>query len=290
MKIIAKNPHTLDVPWIEILKRMLFYSCLLALSIPFLFPFLWMAAGSLKGVNEIFADLSIIPASIRWSNFPEAFDYQPYAQHYINSIYIAVLVTLGTLFVASLAGYAFARFRFKGSSVLFLLLLSSMMMPIEVTIVPNFFLMKSFNLINTHIPLILIPIFGSQGVVATFIMRQYFLTLPVELEEAARIDGLGLFNTFLRIAMPISRSALSAAAILTFLYSWNSFLEPLVFVNDLELFTLPLSLSNFRDAYGMPLWNLQLAATTMSVLPILVVYVFAQKKITNSMALSGMKG
>lgn len=266
------------------------YTALIILAVPFLFPFWWMIMSSLKSPNNIFGGLSLLPTETRWSNFSEVFSYQPFAAHYFNSVYIAILVCLGTLLVASLSGYAFARMRFFGRSALFVLLLSSLMMPTEVTIIPNFFLMKWLNLINTHFPLILIPVFGSQGVVATFLMRQFFVTLPGELEEAATLDGLGRFQTFFRIILPISVPALSAATILTFLYSWNSFLEPLVFINDLELFTLPLSLANFRDAYGLPLWHLQLAATTLSVLPILLVYVLAQQKITNSMAMSGLKG
>lgn len=266
------------------------YGALSLLAIPFLFPFWWMVMSSLKSPNNIFGGLSLLPTETRWENFPAVFAYQPFGAHYFNSVYIALLVCLGTLLVASLSGYAFARLRFRGRSVLFVVLLSSLMMPTEVTIIPNFIFMKWLNLTNTHVPLILIPIFGSQGVVATFLMRQFFVTLPGELEEAATLDGLGRLQTFFRIILPISVPALSAATILTFLYSWNSFLEPLVFINDLRLFTLPLSLANFRDAYGMPLWHLQLAATTLSVVPILLVYITAQRKITNSMAMSGLKG
>ena len=268
----------------------LLYTVLIALCIPFVFPLWWMITSSLKTVNEIFDYPSLIPTSWHWSNFKEIFSYQPYASHYFNSVYIAVVVTVGTLFIASLAGYSFARIKFVGRTVLFLLLLSSLMMPIEVTIVPNFFLMKALNLIDTHIPLIIIPLFGAQGAFATFLTRQYFITLPQELEDAARIDGLSHFGIFLRIALPISIPVLGAASILTFLYCWNSFLEPLVFIDDLKKFTLPLSLNNFKDAYGLPFWHLQLAATTLSVIPILLVYILAQKKITNAMAFSGLKG
>ena len=123
-----------------------------------------------------------------------------------------------------------------------------------------------------------------------FMMRQFFLALPIELEDAARIDGLDRFGVFWKIAMPMARPALAAVAILTFLYSWNSFLEPYIFLSDLNLFTLPLSLQNFRDAYSLPLWNIQLAATTMSVIPVLVFYVVAQKQVIESFAFSGLKG
>ncbi len=259
-------------------------------SVPFAYPFWWMAINSLNNAAEIFGKPTLLPKSWLLGNYPAAFEYQPIAVHYFNSVYIAVLVTAGTLFAASLAGYAFAKLRFRGREFFFILLLSSFMMPAEVTLIPNFFFMKGLKLIDTHLPLIILPIFGAQGVFATFMTRQYFVTVPGELEEAAAIDGLGPFAAFLRIILPISTPVLSAAAILTFLNSWNSFLEPLVFIDDIRKFTLPLSLANFRDSYGLPQWHLQLAATTLSVIPVLAVYLVFQKRITNAMALSGIKG
>jgi len=266
------------------------YLLLVALSVPFLYPFWWMLINSLNTPAEIFGMPRLWPKNWIWSNFAEVFKYQPYALHYFNSVYIAVAVTLGNLCVSGLAGYAFAKMRFRGKNWLFLLLLSSLMMPIEVTIIPNFFLMKKFELINTHAPLLLITIFGAQGAFTTFLTRQYFITLPAELEESAYLDGLSPLATFVKIIVPISTSVFSATAILSFLYSWNSFLEPLVFLDDLNKFTLPLSLANFNDSYGLPQWHLQLAATSLSVIPILLVYVAFQRKITNAMAFSGLKG
>jgi multiple sugar transport system permease protein len=164
------------------------------------------------------------------------------------------------------------------------------MMPIEVAIIPNFFFMRDLGLTNTHWPLILVPILGARGVMATFIMRTYFLGLPVELEEAARLDGLGPFGIFRKIMLPLATPAMGSVAILTFLHTWNNFLEPLVYVNNVRLFTIPLSLNNFTDGFNIPAWNLQLAATTMAVVPMILVYVFAQRHITNAMAMSGIKG
>jgi multiple sugar transport system permease protein len=201
-----------------------------------------------------------------------------------------LLVTVGTIFISSLSGYAFARLRFGGRSFLFLLLLNSIMLPLEVTIIPNFHLMTSLNLINTHVPLIIMPILGANGVIATFIMRQYFLTLPPEIEDAAMPNGLNRAGIYWHIALPLAQPAIGAVAILTFLHSWNSFLEPLIYVNDLALFTLPLSLHNFTDAYGLPLWHLQLAATTLLIIPILIIYIQAQRRVMNSFVLSGIKG
>lgn len=263
---------------------------LCALAVPFVFPFLWMLSGALKGQTDVFASSSLVPAKIHWSNFSEVFAYQPFARQYFNSLYIAIVVTTATLFISSMAGYALARLRFGGSAFILLVLVSALMMPEEVTIIPNFFLMKELGLMNSHMPLILLPLFGSQGVMATFLMRQYFLALPKELEEAGRMDGLSRFGVYFKIALPLSKPALSAVGIITFLFSWNLFLEPLVFVNDIELFTLPLALANFTDTYGLPLWHLQLAATALAVIPMLIVYVLAQRQIVESFAMSGVKG
>jgi multiple sugar transport system permease protein len=218
------------------------------------------------------------------------FTYQPFARQYFNSLYIAVTVTMLTLVFASLAGYALARLRFAGAALISLFLVSALMVPEEVTIIPNFFLMRWAGFIDSHWPLILLPVFGPQGIMATFLMRQYFLALPKELEEAGRMDGLSRIGIWWRIALPMSRPALAAVAIITFLNSWNLFLEPLIFVSSLEMFTLPLALSNFTDPYGTPLWHLQLAATSLAVVPILIVYLIAQRQIIESFALSGVKG
>ncbi len=272
-------------------ERALLYAVLLVLAVPFVFPFWWMLTSSLKSANEIFAyPPRLVPEVWQWQNLVDIFTYQPFARHYFNSLYIACVVTIGTIAVASLAGYAFARIRFPGNGILFVLLLSTLMMPTEVTIIPNFYLMQAIGLVNTHVPLVVIPIFGAAGVMGTFLMRQFFLGLPRELEEAAMIDGLGRLGVFRHIALPLAGPAIASLAVITFLASWNSFLEPLVYINDLDLFTLPLSLRNFADAYGLPVWHLQLAATSLSVVPILIVYALAQRRIVESFATSGLKG
>lgn len=266
------------------------YIMLSAIGVLFIFPFIWMILGSFKSSTQIF-DLSVFfPTDWRWRNFVEVFTHQPFARQYFNSVYIAALVTTGTVAVGSLAGYAFARMRFPGRSALFLLVLSGLMIPVEAAIIPNFFLMSYLDLINTHIPLIVIPIFGARGAIGTFIMRQHFLSMPGELEDSARIDGLGRFGMFLRIMLPLATAAMSSVAILSAFYTWNNFLEPLVYINDVALFTLPLALNNFTTGYGLPLWNVQLAATTLSVVPILLLYLAAQRGITQSMTTSGLKG
>ncbi|MBS9721227.1 carbohydrate ABC transporter permease [Tianweitania sp. BSSL-BM11] len=271
-------------------NRLAWIMALTLLALPFVFPFLWMVSAGFKSVTEIFGAPNLIPRVWRYENFAEVFTYQPFARQYFNSLYIAGVVTILTLLISSLAGYALARIRFVGAGLIMLLLVTALMMPDEVTIIPNFFFIRWLGLVDTHWPLILLPVFGAQGVVATFLMRQYFLSLPKELEEAAKMDGLSRFGIWWKIAIPMSRPALAAVAIITFLNSWNLFLEPLIFLSSLEKFTLPLALSNFNDSYGLPLWNLQLAATTLAVIPVLIIYLIAQRQIVESFALSGVKG
>lgn len=275
---------------LRLISRVCWILALSVAAIPFLFPFLWMISSGLKSAAEIFGSPSIIPRQWQWHNYIDVFTYQPFARQYFNSLYIAVTVTAVTLVLASLAGYALARLRFAGASLVGLFLVSALMVPEEVTIIPNFFLMKRLGLIDLHLPLILLPVFGPHGIVATFLMRQYFMAVPRELEEAGRMDGLSRIGVWWRVAIPMSRPALAAVAIITFLHSWNLFLEPLIFVSSLEKFTLPLALSNFTDPYGVPLWHLQLAATSLAVVPILIVYLIAQRQIVESFALSGVKG
>lgn len=201
---------------IRIIYRTCWTLALLIVAIPFVFPFLWMVSAGFKSVTEIFGAPSLIPRVWRFQNFVEVFTYQPFARQYFNSIYIALAVTALTLVISSLAGYALARMRFAGAGLLMLFLVSALMVPEEVTIIPNFFLIKWMGLMDTHWPLILLPTFGPHGVMATFLMRQYFLALPKELEEAGRMDGLSRLGIWWRIALPMSRPALAAVAIITF--------------------------------------------------------------------------
>ena len=281
---------TLSSRRLFVLNRICWTVALIIVAIPFVFPFLWMVSSGFKSANEIFGQPSLVPQTWRWQNFVDVFTYQPFARQYFNSLYIAILVTVLTLVVSSLAGYALARMRFAGAGLLMLFLLSALMVPEEVTIIPNFFLMRWLGLIDTHVPLIVLPVFGPHGIMATFLMRQYFLALPKEVEDAGKMDGLSRFGIWWRIAVPMSRPALAAVAIITFLFSWNLFLEPLIFISSLKLFTLPLALNNFNDPYGLPLWNLQLAATSLAVVPILGIYLIAQRQIIESFAMSGVKG
>ncbi|MEU8074923.1 carbohydrate ABC transporter permease [Catellatospora citrea] len=267
------------------------YGVLCLLALPFLFPTWWMVTSSLKPVGDIFAfPPTLWPTDVSFDAYAKAFELQPFARQYANSMYIAALVTIGTLAVSSLAGYAFARIRFKGANAWFVVILVGLLIPSEVTIVPLFKMFDAWGMVDTHWPLILVPILGAPSVLATFIMRQFFLALPGELEEAAKVDGLGRFAIFRLIALPLARPALGAVAIFTFLHSWNLYLEPIVFLSSSEMFTLPQALTQFVDAYGGPMWDIQLSAASLTALPVLAVFVIAQRQFIEGLAHTGLKG
>ncbi|MFC0629306.1 carbohydrate ABC transporter permease [Kribbella deserti] len=267
------------------------YGLLLVCCVPFVFPTWWMATSSLKPINEIFAfPPRLWPADPTLEAYRRVFELQPFERQYFNSLYIALIVTAGTLVVASLAGYAFARIKFRGSGVVFMVVLAGLLVPNEVTIVPLFRMFDSAGLIDTHWPLILVPMLGAPSVLATFIMRQFFISLPNELEEAGRVDGLGRFGLFWQVALPLAKPAIGAVSIFTFLHSWNLYLEPIVFLSSKEKFTLPQALTQYVDAYGGSMWNVQLAAATMSALPVLIVFILAQRQFIEGLAHTGLKG
>jgi multiple sugar transport system permease protein len=267
------------------------YGLMCVLLIPFVFPTWWMLTSSLKPISDIFAfPPDQWQRSFDFSTYARVFELQPFARQYWNSAYIAALVTIGTMIVSSMTGYAFARIRFPFGNAIFMVVLLGLLIPSEVTIVPLFQMFLKWGMINTHWPLILVPVFGAPSVFATFVMRQFFIALPGELEEAARVAGLGRFKIFWLIALPLAKPALGAVAIFTFLHSWNLYLEPIVFLTTPTNFTLPQALTQYVDVYQGPMWNIQLAAATLKALPVLVVFIFAQRHFIEGLAHTGLKG
>ena len=265
---------------------------LTVLAVPLLFPLWWLVTSSFKGLDEIFAyPPRLLPESFDLANFARVFELQPFGRQFLNSLYIAAVNVVGTLVFSSLAGYAFARVRFRGRNVLFVLMLSALLVPLEVLMVPLYALMGWLGWLGTHLPLLVLPVLGVDSVIGTFLMRQYFLSLPVELEDAARIDGLGRFGIYRHIALPLARPALATVAVLTFLTSWSAFLEPLIFVSGVpDLLTVPAAIPLFADSYGFPIWEVQMAASTLSILPILVVFLVAKRYIIQGFARAGIHG
>jgi multiple sugar transport system permease protein len=273
-------------------SRVLLGICFTLGVLPLLLPLVWMLSTSIKPEFDVFGyPPQLVPRRMRLENYADIFAQAPFARQYLSSLYIGVANVLATAVIASMAGYALARLRFPGRFLVLPLLLSALLLPNEILIVPQYALMSSLGLIGTQIPLILEPAFGAPGIVGTFLMRQFFVSLPRELEDAGRVDGLSAFGVFVRIALPLSGPALATLAIMTFLSSWNAYLEPLVFTSGRpELITLPVALNEFTNFDGTPQYALQMAATTLSIVPVAVVFLLAQRHIVQGIARCGLKG
>lgn len=266
------------------------YLLLTIVTVIVIFPFYWMVVTSLKDSTKVFEfPPQLIPDPVVFSNYVELFKFQPnFPLYYFNSLYIAMLVTVGTGIIASLAGYSFAKIDFPFKGAIFLVLLSSMMIPTEATAIPLFNWMTKLKWINTHLPLIIPPILGSGGIFGVFIMRQYFITIPDDMMEAAKIDGCNPWQTFFKVMLPMAIPALGSLSLITFLNNWNEFFAPLIYLSSDKLFTLPLGLSMFTDQAGTQ-WNLVMTASVIATIPLLLVFFFAQKQFIESIAFSGIK-
>ncbi len=267
----------------------LLHVVLIIAGISMVFPFIWMLLTSLKTLPQLLQNpLEFLPNPWTVDNYSEAWNAVPFGQAYLNSLYITVLVVAGTLVTASMAGYAFARIRFKGSKVLFIVFLATQMIPAQVTLIPFYLLMSNLGWVDSHLALIVPGMIANPF--AVFLMRQFVLSLPKELEEAALVDGAGRLRTFFSIVLPNLRPGLAALAIITALGVWNAFLFPLVLLNSPDLFTVPLLLASFQGQHGSVNYGLVMAASAIATVPMLIVFVIGQRKILNSMAASGLGG
>lgn len=258
---------------------------LLAAALVFLFPFLWSALTSLKSQQEA-VSLTLLPREWTIEGYRTAFGAFPFAAYFRHSVLLAVAVTISNVGLCALGGYAFARLRFPGSNVLFAVVLGAMMIPDQVRMVPVFKLLATLGLIDTYTGVWIVQAVTPMGL---FLMRQHFRTLPRELEESARLDGAGHFTTFRVVMLPLSGPALATLAILTFQASWNEFFWPLLVLQDPAMHTLPLGLALFTSAYETQ-WPPLMAATVVATLPVLLVYVFAQRYFVSGATDGAVKG
>lgn len=252
-------------------------------------PFVYMVVTALKSPERAY-DLppTWYPTEFRWKNFSDAINGPlPLLRNMFNSAFIAAVTTIGMLITAPMAGYAFAHLRFPGRNGLFVLLLAALMVPVQVTVIPLFLIMRNLHLINTSWSLILPGLTGSFGV---FLMRQFFLTVPRELFEAAKIDGANAWTTYRLIALPLVRNGLSALGVITFLASWNAYFAPSVFLSSQDSATLPLALVLMRGPFSTGQLNVMMAATTLAVVPAFLVYLVAQRWIIAGLTSSAVKG
>ncbi|WP_416382734.1 carbohydrate ABC transporter permease [Nocardia brasiliensis] len=249
-------------------------------------PILWALSGSLKAEGEI-AEQRLLPVRPRWSNYAEVFELLPLGRMLVNTAVYAACVTAGQLFFCSLAGYAFARLRFRGREVLFVAYLGTLMVPLTVTVLPQFLLMRTLGWVDTPWAMIVPGLFGSAF--GTYLMRQFFATLPVELEEAAILDGCTPWQIYWRVLLPHTRPALMVLAVLTWITVWNDFLWPLVMIQRTEIATATVGLVRLQGQYHTQ-WPLLMATAMLILLPLLVVYAIAQRAFIRGVAMAGLGG
>jgi len=252
------------------------------------FPFLWMILTSFKDISQAFLiPPKWIPDPWVWENYPNSLRALPFGRAYLNSFYISAIVVGSTLITASMAAYAFAKIRFPGHNIVFLLFLATMMVPSQVTIIPLFLIMQQLGWVDTHLSIIVPGMLFNAF--AVFLLRQFVRGIPRELEEAAIVDGANRWRTFWTIILPLLVPALSALGIFLFLGSWNNFFYPLIFLSTPDLFTVPLMLNQFRGQYTVD-WTLLMAGSAVAVIPVLIVYLIGQRKIIEGITLTGLTG
>lgn len=254
-------------------------------------PFLWMVATSLKNPGDVFSAHqqwweAWIPTKFVWQNYVKVWQVVPFGKFYLNTIFVTVCVTLGQVVTSAMAAYAFARLQFPGRDKLFFGYLATMMIPGAVTMIPVFILLRYLGWVDTYKAMILPGIFTAYG---TFMLRQFFLTLPKELEDAAKIDGCNYIGIFWRIILPLSKPALATLTTFTFMGSWVNFMWPLIVINTHEKYTLPVGLAYFQSLHHTD-WTLLMAASVLMMLPILVVFIFNQRFFVEGIKLAGIKG
>ncbi|WP_066195696.1 MULTISPECIES: carbohydrate ABC transporter permease [Gracilibacillus] len=252
-----------------------------------LVPFIWMISTSLKADSEVFTfPPTWIPDILQWANYDKAFNVANFGRIFFNSFYVAIVTTILGLLLNSMAGYAFAKFDFWGRDVIFILLLATMMIPFQITMIPIYMLFREFELLNSYTGLIAPNIATAFGI---FLMRQFMKGIPSELMAAARIDGASEIRIFLQIVLPIMKAPLAALGIFTFMFSWNNYFLPLVIITDESYKTLPLLISSLSSGLYVQSWPLVMAAATIATLPIILIFFIAQRYFIEGMALTGIK-
>jgi len=255
-----------------------------------LVPFWWMIRTSLMSMGEAFlVPTHWYPRNVEWHNYIDAWRAAPFTQYTWNSVVVTFLSTVGTVFTASLTAFGFARLRAPGRDFLFMLILSSLMIPSIVVLVPTYLLFLKLGWIDTYLPLI-VPYWLGGGAFSIFLLRQFFRGIPRDFDEAATLDGASFFRIYWNIAVPLSLPAHAAVAIFAFFFHWNEFFGPLIYLNNSEKYTLPVGLSFFVKAYGVVQWNQLMAVTLVAMLPCIVVFFLAQRYFVEGITLTGVKG
>lgn len=282
---LARTVRTSAIVW-----KVVLYAVLIILSFSFLLPLLWMLSTSLKDTEQTYHVPPIwIPWPLRFQNYPEAMVAQPFGLFFLNTIKYAVLSGIGAVLSSSVVAYGFSRIRWRGRDVLFFVCLCTMMIPFEVRMIPLYLIFRNLHWLNSYKPLIIPAFFGSAYFI--FLLRQFFMSIPLELSEAARIDGAGELSIFWRIILPLARPAIAVVGLFQCIDAWNDFLGPLIYLNQPEQFPVSLGLQRFLGQFVEKLaWPYLMAASTVVILPVVVVFFFAQRTFIEGIAISGIKG
>ncbi|MGW0807817.1 carbohydrate ABC transporter permease [Nonomuraea sp. NPDC002799] len=271
--------------------RVLLYLALAAGAIPTLLPFVWLVRSALMQDAQMFvAPPQWLPSPFQWSNFSEALTTQPFGRYFVNTLVIAVISVVGTVLTCSVAAFSFSRLRWRGRDVVFALLLSGVMLPYAVTLIPTFVTWQGLGALDTIAPLTVPSWFAGAGggVFNIFLLRQFFLTIPFELDEAAYIDGASPWRVFWTIVLPLSKPAIIVVTIFTFIGTWNDFLGPLLYLQNEENYTLSLGLASFQSMY-LTQWGYLMAASAAVIAPIIALFFFLQRYFIEGVTLTGIK-
>jgi ABC-type glycerol-3-phosphate transport system permease component len=279
--------------WIRLIELTVIYLLVVLLAAAFFLPFFWTISSSLKQPSELYVfPPSWLPASPQWANYGRVWNEAPFARWLWNSTLVTVLAVLGTVMSASLVGFSFARFRYPLRDTLFIVTLATLMLPIEVTLIPTYLLFNKIGWLNTYLPLI-VPSWLGGGAFFIFLMRQFFMTLPYDLDDAARIDGANSWQLFIRILLPLTRPALATMAVISFIAHWDEFMAPLIYLLDPEKFTVAVGLRQFQSqAAGdsEPMEHLLMAASLIVAAPMILLFFVAQRYFVRGIVMSGIKG
>lgn len=288
MMKIKKHQHFKGTKTKKTVKTIITQIILIIMAFLAVFPFLWMISTSLKGAEEVFSyPPKLIPEVFHWENYKKALTDLPFDKAYWNSIKLAVINVTGQVVTSAMAGYALGKLKFRGSNIVFGGFIGVMMVPYTVISIPLFLIFSELNLIDTHLSIILMTFaYMPMGV---FLCRQFTMAIPNELMEAAIIDGANYGSIFFRIIVPLIKPALASLGIFSFMWNWNSFYTPLIFLNSQDKFPVPLLLNMFKGKYTVD-WSLIMAASTISIIPVLIVYLFSQKHIIEGITITGLKG
>jgi multiple sugar transport system permease protein len=274
------------------ISNVVYYTFVIAFGFIMIYPILWMFSGSLKPASEIFSrTLSLIPSEFVWSNYPvgwKGFGKTGFDIFFRNSMIVTTLVVIGTILSSSIVAYGFARLNFKFKGVLFACLMATIMLPVQITLIPQYIMFHNIGWVNTFLPLI-VPAFLGGTPFFIFLLIQFIRGIPRELDEAAIIDGCSTFSVFWRIILPLLKPALVTVAIFSFMWSWDDFLAQLIYLNNINLQTVTLGLRNFMDADGNTSWGPLLAMSSLSLLPQFILFAFFQKYLVEGIATTGLK-